>query len=100
MKENGPENSRSYRYVFVIVDNLSKFSWTILLKNNDAQTIKNSFESILICSKRRPILIESDREIMKTLTLNTSLEIHPWELFLQNSSIVLLKIFLKDQLLK
>ena len=31
------------------------------LKNKNAQTIKDSFESILISSKRKPNLIESDR---------------------------------------
>ena len=31
------------------------------LKNRNAQTIKDSFETILISSKRKPNLIESDR---------------------------------------
>ena len=33
----------------------------ITLKNKNAQTIKDSFENILINSKRKPKLIESDR---------------------------------------
>ena len=60
-KDYGPENNRDYRYVLVIIDNFSKFGWTIPLKNKNAQTIKDSFEKILINSKRKPILIESDR---------------------------------------
>ena len=60
-KDYGPENNRNYRYVFVIIDNFSKFGWTIPLKNKNAQTIKDSFENILISSKRKPNLIESDR---------------------------------------
>ena len=46
----------------VIIDNFSKFGWTIPLKNKNAQTIKDSFENILISSKRKPNLIESDRD--------------------------------------
>ena len=38
-----------------------KFGCTVPLKNKNALTIKNSFEIILIISKRKPNLIESDR---------------------------------------
>ena len=61
LKDYGPENNRNYRYVFVIIDNFSKFGWTVPLKNKNAQTIKNSFEIILTSSKRKPNLVESDR---------------------------------------
>ena len=61
LKDYGPENNRGYRYVLVVIDNFSKFGWTIPLKNKNAQTIKDSFENILINSKRSPNLIESDR---------------------------------------
>ena len=61
LKDYGPENNRGYRYVLVTIDNFSKFGWTIPLKNKSAQTIKDSFENILINSKRKPNLIETDR---------------------------------------
>ena len=61
LKDYGPENNRGYRYVLIIIDNFSKFGWTIPLKNKNAQTIKDSFENILISSKRKPNLIETDR---------------------------------------
>ena len=61
LKDYGPENNRGYRYVLVTIDNFSKFGWTIPLKNKNAQTIKDSFETILINSKRKPNLIETDR---------------------------------------
>ena len=61
LKDYGPENNRGYRYVLVVIDNFSKFRWTSPLKNKNAQTIKDSFENILISSKRKPNLIESDR---------------------------------------
>ena len=57
----GPENNRGYRYVLVVIDNFSKVGWTVPLKNKNAQTIKDSFENILMSSKRKPNLIESDR---------------------------------------
>ena len=57
----GPENNRVCRYVLVIIDNFSKYGWTVPLENKIAQTIKDSFENILISSKRKPNLIESDR---------------------------------------
>ena len=61
LKDYGLENNRGYRYVLVTIDNFSKFGWTIPLKNKNAQTIKDSFENIIISSKRKPNLIESDR---------------------------------------
>ena len=60
LKDYGPENNRGYRYVLVTIDNFSKFGWTVPLKNKNAQTIKDSLENILINSKRKPNLIESD----------------------------------------
>ena len=61
LKDYGPENNRGYRYVLVIIDNFSKFGSTTPIKNKNAQTIKDSFENILLGSKRKPDLIESDR---------------------------------------
>ena len=60
LKDYGPENNRGYRYVLVVIDNFSKFGWTIPLQNKNAQTIKDSFENIIINSKRKPNLIETD----------------------------------------
>ena len=61
LKDYGPENNRGYRYVLLVIDNFSKFGWTVPLKVKNAQTIKDSFENNLINSKRKPVLIESDR---------------------------------------
>ena len=61
LKDYGPEDNRGYRYVLVIIDNFSKFGRTVPLKNKNAQTKEDSFENILINSKRKPNLIESDR---------------------------------------
>ena len=60
LKEYDPKNNRNYRYVLVIIDNFSKYGWTVPLKNKKAITIKDTFENILITSKRKPKLIETD----------------------------------------
>ena len=51
LKDYGLENNRRYRYILVIIDNFSKFGWTIPLKNKIAQTIKDSFDNIIKSSK-------------------------------------------------
>ena len=61
LKDYGPQINRGYRYVLVVIDNFLKFGWTVPLKSKNAQTIKDSFENILINSKIKPNLIESDR---------------------------------------
>ena len=61
LNDYGPKNNRGYRYALVTIDNFSKYGWTVPLKNKNAQTIKDSFENILINSKRKPNLLESDR---------------------------------------
>ena len=61
LKDYGPESNRGYRYALVIIDNFSKFGWTIPLKNKNAHTIKDSLESFLISSKGKLYLIESER---------------------------------------
>ena len=50
LKDYAPENNRAYRYVLVIIDDFSKFGWTIPLKNNKAQRKIDTFEIILINS--------------------------------------------------
>ena len=54
-------NNKGYRYIFIIMDNYSKYLWTIPLKNKYSQTITNEFSNILSTSKRKPLKIESDR---------------------------------------
>ena len=54
-------NNKGYRYIFIIVDNFSKYLWGIPLKNKYSQTITNEFSNILTTSKRKPLKIESDR---------------------------------------
>ena len=73
LKDYGPENNENYRYVLVVIDNFSKFGWTVPLKNKNAQTIKNSFENISLGSKRKQIsLKEIEIEVFITIYLKTS----------------------------
>ena len=60
LKDYGPEKNRGYRYVLVIIDDFSNFGWIVRLKNKNAKTIKDPSESIILSSKRKPNLIESD----------------------------------------
>ena len=53
--------NKGYRYIFVIIDNHSKYLWAIPLKNKYSQTITNEFSNLLTTSKRKPLKIESDR---------------------------------------
>ena len=54
-------NNKGYRYIFVTIDNYSKYLWAIPLKNKNSQTITNEFSNILTNSKRKPLKLESDR---------------------------------------
>ena len=54
-------NNKRFRYIFIAIDNFSKYLFAIPLKNKYSQTITNEFSNILSTSKRKPIKIESDR---------------------------------------
>ena len=54
-------NNKGFRYIFIIIDNFSKYLWAIPLKNKLSQTITNEFSNFLTTSKRKPLKIESDR---------------------------------------
>ena len=53
-------NNKGYRYIFIIIDNFSKYLFAIPLKNKYSQTITNEFSNILTKSKRKPIKLETD----------------------------------------
>ena len=54
-------NNKEFRYIFIIIDNFSKYLWATPLKNKYSQTITNEFSKILSTSKRQPNKLESDR---------------------------------------
>ena len=53
-------NNKSYRYIFIAIDNFSKYFGARPLKNEYGQTITNEFSNNLTTSKRSPIKLESD----------------------------------------
>ena len=54
-------NNKSYRYIFIVIDNFSKYLWAIPLKNKYCKTITDEFSNVPNKSKRRPLKLESDR---------------------------------------
>ena len=54
-------NNKGFRYIFIVIDNFSKYLWALPLKNKYSQTTTNEFSNILTTSKRKPLKIESDR---------------------------------------
>ena len=43
-------NNKGYRYIFIIIDNFSKYLWAIPIKNIFIQSITNEFSNILTTS--------------------------------------------------
>ena len=60
LNDYGIKNNKGYRYILVVIDNLSKFGGTIILKNKYAQSITDAFSQIVKSSKRKPNLLETD----------------------------------------
>ena len=54
-------DNKGFRYIFVIIDNFSKYVWAIPLKNEYSQTITIEISNTLTTSVRKPLKIESDR---------------------------------------
>ena len=54
-------NNKGYRYIFITIDNFSKYLWAIPLKNKYNQTITNELLNILSPSKPSPLKKGSDR---------------------------------------
>ena len=54
------KNNKGFRYILVVIDNFSKFGWTIPLKNKYAQSITDAFSQINKTSRRKPNLLETD----------------------------------------
>ena len=60
MNDYGIKNNKGYIYILVVIDNFSKFGWTIPLKNKYAQSIPDAFSQIIKTSRRKPNLLETD----------------------------------------
>ena len=60
MDDYGVENNKGYKYILTVIDNFSKFGWTVPLKNKFAKTVIEAFSNIINNSKRKPKLLETD----------------------------------------
>ena len=55
-----PKNNWGYRYTLVVIDNFSKFGWTITLKSKYAQSKTDAFSQTVKTSRHKPNLLETD----------------------------------------
>ena len=53
-------NNKGFRYIFVIIDNYSKYLWAIPLRMKCSKGITDEFSNVLSKSKRRPLKLESN----------------------------------------
>ena len=60
MNDYGIKNNKGYRYILVVIDNFSKFGWTIPLKNKYAKSITDAFSQIIKTSRRKTNRLETD----------------------------------------
>ena len=60
MRDYGPKNKRRYRFILAVIDNFSKFGWTIPLKNYMLIENTDAILEIIKSSNRKPILLETD----------------------------------------
>ena len=64
MNDYGIKNNKGYRCVLVVVDNFSKFGWTIPLKNKYAQSITDAFSQIIKSLKNQDVNQISSKPLM------------------------------------
>jgi transposase InsO family protein len=55
-----PESNDGYKYILMIIDNLSKYGWAEKLKSKKSETVKRAFQKILQGSKRKPKILSTD----------------------------------------
>ena len=55
-------NNIRFRYICIIIDDFSKYTWAIPLKSKNSKIVTDEFSNILTTSKRSPDKLESDRE--------------------------------------
>ena len=61
MAEYKNSKNKGFNVMFVIIDNFSKYTWCVSLKNKNDQTLTDEILNILTTSIRKAIEIENDR---------------------------------------
>ena len=51
---------KNYKFIFTIIDNLTKYAWAIPLKDKSGKSTKTAFKSLIEKAKRKPDIIWSD----------------------------------------
>ena len=69
-------NNKRYRYIFIIIDNFSKYLWAKRLKNNCSKRTTHEFSNILSTSQRSPVKIEARNFIILFLRTFCKLKIY------------------------
>ena len=54
-------NNKRFRYIIIIIDKCTKYTWAIALKIKNSQKITQEFSNILTTLKRKPLKLERDR---------------------------------------
>ena len=57
--------NKGFRFIFIKIDNFSKYLWAIPLKNKNSQTITQEFSKNVTTSKRSPLKMESFKFFLK-----------------------------------
>ena len=60
MSEYKSSNNKWFRYILVVINNSSKYTWSNLLKNTTGQSVPDEFSNNLSSSKPKLNKIESD----------------------------------------
>jgi len=55
-----PNKNKNFKYILMVIDNLSKYGWAKPLKNKKGITVKRSFIQIFNESKRKPHILATD----------------------------------------
>lgn len=55
-----PAQNENYRYILMVIDNLSKYGWAIPLKNKKAESAKKALVSLVKSTKRKPLILTTD----------------------------------------
>jgi len=55
-----PSTNSNYRYILMVIDNLSKYGWAEKLKNKSTNTVLKAFKKIGRKSKRKPTILTTD----------------------------------------
>ena len=60
LNDYGALKIKGFRCTLILIDKFFKFVWVVPIKDKTSQTVKDSYENLLISSKRKPNFFEID----------------------------------------